>query len=197
MGLFNKKQDPFFERERDIQKQISAIQQEIQRLNQNGSERPSPSNGHAQNGTPSAERSAIPSFGDRPPRIRSTARPDGSRPQPSIQAIPEDPAEVIDPIFEEVHQKNPFHSPSSKGREQDQAMGLRQDDFVSSWERIRNHFRGPVTSNPKLVNYLAAGSIQGLRPLRYEKRVARNRFIALASILVVILWGILALIIKR
>jgi hypothetical protein len=27
------------------------------------------------------------------------------------------------------------------------------------------------------VHYLAAGGVQGLRPLRYEKRVARNRFI--------------------
>ena len=56
--------------------------------------------------------------------------------------------------------------------------------------RIRNHFRGPSTTNPKLVNYLAAGGIQGLRPLRYEKRVARNRFIVLAVIICVVLLGI-------
>ena len=44
--------------------------------------------------------------------------------------------------------------------------------------------------NPKLINYLAAGSIQGLRPLRYEKRVARNRFFALAGSVGVILLGL-------
>jgi hypothetical protein len=43
------------------------------------------------------------------------------------------------------------------------------------------------------VNYLAAGSIQGLRPLRYEKRVARNRFIVLAVILLLALWGLIAI----
>ena len=41
------------------------------------------------------------------------------------------------------------------------------------WERISRNFRKPpVSNNPKLVNFLAAGSIQGLRPLRYERRVA-------------------------
>jgi hypothetical protein len=76
-------------------------------------------------------------------------------------------------------------------------MGIRRDSLSSTWQRLKNHFRGPITSNPKLVNYLAAGSIQGLRPLRYERRVARNRFIVLVAILVLILWGLLALLIHR
>jgi hypothetical protein len=41
------------------------------------------------------------------------------------------------------------------------------------------------------VNYLAAGGVHGLRPLRYEKRVARNRFIALVIVIVVVLLGLL------
>jgi len=63
--------------------------------------------------------------------------------------------------------------------------------------RIRNHFRGPSTTNPKLVSYLAAGGIQGLRPLRYEKRVARNRFILLVAVLFVILLGLVAVFVRR
>jgi cell division protein FtsB len=47
------------------------------------------------------------------------------------------------------------------------------------------------------VNYLAAGGIQGLRPMRYEKRVARNRFIALVIILFLTLLGIVAVFVKR
>ena len=47
--------------------------------------------------------------------------------------------------------------------------------------------------NPRLVNYLAAGGVHGLRPLRYEKRVARNRFIALVIILFVILLGVFSI----
>ena len=63
-------------------------------------------------------------------------------------------------------------------------------DLPALLRRIRNQFRGPSTSNPKLVSYLAAGGLQGLRPLRYEKRVARNRFIALVVLLFVILFGL-------
>ncbi|MGZ5544078.1 MAG: hypothetical protein ACXWIU_05350, partial [Limisphaerales bacterium] len=64
-------------------------------------------------------------------------------------------------------------------------------------DRLEQIFRPPPLSNPKLVNYLAAGSIQGLRPLRYEKRVARNRFLAFAFVLVVVLFGICAALIKH
>jgi hypothetical protein len=41
-----------------------------------------------------------------------------------------------------------------------------------------------------MVHYLAAGSIQGLRPLRYERRVARNRFLAFLALLLLVLWGL-------
>jgi hypothetical protein len=44
------------------------------------------------------------------------------------------------------------------------------------------------------VNYLAAGSIQGLRPMRYEKRVARNRVLFIALVLLALLVGIFAII---
>jgi ABC-type microcin C transport system permease subunit YejB len=47
------------------------------------------------------------------------------------------------------------------------------------------------------VNYLAAGSIQGLRPLRYEKRVARNRFIVFVVVLILALWGLIVMLMKR
>ena len=68
-----------------------------------------------------------------------------------------------------------------------------QDSYISIaiHGRFRIHFRGPSTTNPKLVSYLAAGGIQGLRPMRYEKRVARNRFMALVVILFMTLLGII------
>lgn len=69
-------------------------------------------------------------------------------------------------------------------------QGLRKFDLASIWRRIRVHFQGPNTNNPRMVQYLAAGSVHGLRPLRYEKRVARNRFIGLFLLLVLILFGL-------
>lgn len=45
--------------------------------------------------------------------------------------------------------------------------------------------------NPRLVSYLAAGGVQGLQPLRKEKRVARNRFILFVVFLMLVLLGTL------
>ena len=69
--------------------------------------------------------------------------------------------------------------------------GVRKYDLPALFNRLRNHFRRPTTNNPRLVTYLAAGGVHGLRPMRYEKRVARNRFIVLAVVLFVILLGLI------
>jgi hypothetical protein len=69
-------------------------------------------------------------------------------------------------------------------------LGVRKYDLPALFTRIRNQFRGPSTTNPKLVSYLAAGGVQGLRPLRYEKRIARNRFLFFAGGLFLLLLGI-------
>lgn len=76
-------------------------------------------------------------------------------------------------------------------------LGVRKFDLPAMLRRVKVLFRGPTTHNPKLVSYLAAGSIKGLRPLRYEKRVARNRFIALFVVLVLLAWGITAAFFRR
>ena len=76
-------------------------------------------------------------------------------------------------------------------------MGVRKYDLLGAWQRFKDQFKTPPASNPKLVTYLASGSIQGLRPMRYEKRVARNRFILLVLVLLVTLWGILAVVFRH
>lgn len=69
-------------------------------------------------------------------------------------------------------------------------FGVAKFDLQATWQRWTKHLRGPTSNNPRMAKMLAAGSIQGLRTLRYERRVARNRFIALFVILLLILWGI-------
>jgi hypothetical protein len=96
-------------------------------------------------------------------------------------------------VFEPIDRRN-LDAPAANGSslEHFNDLGVRKYDATALWRRLRSHFRGPPVSNPKLVTYLAAGSIRGLRPLRYEKRVARNRFIALLIILLCLIWGIIA-----
>jgi hypothetical protein len=134
------------------------------------------------------------------PRLRSTAFPHGSTFNHATAETPStSPADPVhEPIFEAVDQnrlKARTEPPSTP--EHYNELGMRKYDLPALLGRIRNHFRGPSTTNPKLVSYLAAGGIQGLRPLRYEKRVARNRFILLVAILFVILLGLVAVFVRR
>jgi hypothetical protein len=128
------------------------------------------------------------------PRWRSTASPRGStvnHPAPAPSAPPTPPAHE-EPICDEVGQNLlKARGEAATTPEHYNELGVRKYDLAAFVRRIRDHFRGPSTTNPKLVSYLAAGGIQGLRPLRYEKRVARNRFIFFVVILFLALLGTL------
>jgi hypothetical protein len=127
------------------------------------------------------------------PRLRSTALPNAaSAGRPSASGSSPAMLRSHDPVFEEVDQDRLQSSgdvPTTERHYND--LGVRKYDLPALLMRLRNHFRGPSTTNPKLVSYLAAGGLQGLRPLRYEKRVARNRFLALVVILFLVLLGII------
>lgn len=184
MGLPKKKVDPITERARALNEEIAALEAQIKRLS-------------AQK-EPDAGNGANHPVAGPAPRLRSTALPQGASTQLHSQTAavpPPPPPAPSEPIFEEVDQNRlkakgePVSTP-----EHYNDLGVRKYDFAALMQRIKNHFRGPSTANPKLVNYLAAGSIQGLRPMRYEKRVARNRVLFIAIILLCLLVGIFAII---
>src|SRR5438552_7366392 len=106
--------------------------------------------------------------------------------------IPLAPSVAQEPIFEDVDQDQ-LKSQAEPGDSQEHynQLGVRKYDLPALLRRFRDQFHGPSTTNPKLVSYLAAGGLQGLRPLRYEKRIARNRFIALVIVLFLTLLGII------
>jgi len=180
MGWFKKKADPISERARALNEEIAALEAQIRQLDK-------------KNGRDA-----------RAPRLRSTAMPHGAtivppQSQPKTPPVPPPSAtDAREPIFEEVDLKSlQAGDESGTSDEHFNDLGMRKYDLAGLLRRIKNHFRGPSTANPKLVNYLAAGSIQGLRPMRYEKRVARNRFLLLAALLLVLLIGLFALVRKH
>lgn len=119
------------------------------------------------------------------PRMRSTALPRATKPAP--------PPTPTAPVFEKVDTKRLMKPAESESTpEHFNEFGVRKYDLPALLRRLREHFRGPAASNPKLVSYLAAGGIQGMRPLRREKRIARNRTIALAIFLLLVLLGMFA-----
>jgi hypothetical protein len=109
---------------------------------------------------------------------RSTATPHGET-IPHVVEKPAPPPPKVEPVFEELKSSPLAPRAVTEAPEIFNELGVRKYDLPALWNRLRNHLHGPTTNNPRLVNYLAAGGVHGLRPLRYEKRVARNRFIAL------------------
>lgn len=168
MRLWKKQSDPISERASALSAEIASLEGQIKQL------------------TAALEQSKI-----HPPPARSARLPETGAPPPAAAA----PSE---PIFEDIDTQAVKSAPqpvSTPGHFNDQ--GIRKFDFPAAWQRFKNLFRPPPPSNPKLVSFLAAGSIQGLRPLRYEKRIARNRFIVLVIIFSVILWGLVTIFLQR
>jgi TolA-binding protein len=174
MGFFKKKPDPISDRSRALEAQIAALEAQIEQLNSKVQKEQTQ------------------------PRVRSSVLPNQrSGTAPAAPSAPSSsPASAREPIFELISPPNtPLPAEeSTPGRDND--LGVRKYDLAAAWRRIRNHFHGPATPNPKLVNYLAAGTIKGLRPLRYEKRIARNRVIFVSILLLFVIWVVLAMALK-
>jgi hypothetical protein len=169
MGPAKKKNDPISDRSRALNDQIAALETEIKKLDAQLQRAPTP-------------------------KFRSTAIPHGlTVTRPHEPAPPPQPPPVQELVFEEVKPLSDTQEIAAPDQFND--LGVRKYDLPALFNRIRNHFRRPTTNNPRLVAYLAAGGVHGLRPMRYEKRVARNRFIFFAAglllVLLCILWVIL------
>jgi len=162
MGWPRKKDlgDPFEARSRELADQIRLLEKQIQNL---ANKAPAPGTNPGR--LPPAKASAAPKTPLTSPAVAAQVLP----PAPVPRARAASPTHLDARI-------NP--------------LGIRKFDLASLWNRMQQHFRGPNANNPRMVQYLAAGSVHGLRPLRYEKRVARNRFIGLFVLLMLILFGL-------
>jgi hypothetical protein len=168
MAFAKKKVDPISDRSLALNDQIAALESEIKKLDAQLQRAPAP-------------------------KFRSTAIPHGATIARVHETAPPPPSPVQEPVFEEIKPLSDTEEIAAPDQFND--LGVRKYDLPALLNRIRNHFRRPTTNNPRLVAYLAAGGVHGLRPMRYEKRVARNRVIALTGalllVLLCILWVIL------
>jgi len=174
MAWLKKKPDPISDRARALNSEIAALESQIKRLDTQLQRK----HNH--------------------PRLRSTAVPHGATITHTTQAAePVTTTVRPEPIFEEVEQEPlTARHESATTPEHFNELGVRKYDFPALLGRVRDAFRGPTTTNPKLVSYLAAGGVQGLRPLRKEKRIARNRFIVFTVFLFFMLLGVIYMFVR-
>jgi cell division protein FtsB len=174
MGWPKKKKDPISERARALQAEIDKLEAQIKKLSAQ------PEEPH--------------------PRLRSTARPHSQTPTPSAPppssatAVPHAPGEQI---FETLDHKRLQAAPEETTKALYNELGVRKYDLPGAWQRLMQQFRGNTPQHQAFVKLLAAGNIHGLRPLRYEKRVARRRFLILVVVLFAVIWGLLAWVLKH
>lgn len=167
--------DHISERARALNDQISSLQAEIKKLD--------------------SQIQSAPASG---PKLRSTAIPHGNTVSRKAEpAAPQasKPVAAAEPVFEEIKPLNttPEADPADRFNE----LGVRKYDLPALLRKLGDLFKRPTANNPRLVHYLAAGGVHGLRPLRYEKRVARNRFWLFTIMLLAILLGILLAFLHR
>lgn len=179
MGLFRKKPDPLAQRAQTLNRKIAELEAEIARLNRNV--------------TPAEAESAE-------GRAGKGSRPGGGTGQGQGQAQGQGgprgvgrPA-VNEPVFERMPAR-PVEpaGPAAGPGEEAMALGLKRPAWSQWWRRLKTQIVDPPPANEKLVNYLAAGGIQGLRPLRFERRIARNRIIFVCVVLGLLLWGLMVM----
>mgnify|MGYP006205144069 CR=1 FL=1 len=107
--------------------------------------------------------------------------------------LPPDPILRADEAL--THSLQPVTDSNCPGLYNDQ--GVRKFDLAGWWLRARRQPAPSPAGNDKLVAYLAAGRNYGYTALRSERRVARNRFILLAFVLLAMLWTVLSLLIPQ
>ena len=107
--------------------------------------------------------------------------------------LPPDPILRADEAL--THSLPPVTDSNCPGLYNDQ--GVRKFDLAGWWLRARRQPAPSPAGNEKLVAYLAAGRNYGYTALRSERRVARNRFILLAFVLLAMLWTVLSLLIPQ
>ena len=114
-------------------------------------------------------------------------RPASRQPTPVVPATPQATSQPLSARSAPIPAPRP-----SVGAPTGAETGAPPDRYnlVEAWGRLKSRLGARPRQPSGLVNLMAAGSVHGLRPLRYERKIARRRFILSLSFLLLVLYGI-------
>ena len=122
-------------------------------------------------------------------------------PQPQAKSATPSSARSAPPSPSVPASRKNFESPSSRptpapapvsvvGPRTGPAVPADRFNLVEAWQRWMHRLGGHPRRPSGLVHLMAAGSVHGLRPLRYERKIARRRFLLSLGLLLLLLYGI-------
>jgi hypothetical protein len=114
-----------------------------------------------------------------------------ARPLPEARPLPPRPREATLPFGAVPARSTPAPTPISVvGPRSGASVPADRFNLVEAWQRWMQRLGGQPRRPSGLVHLMAAGSVHGLRPLRYERKIARRRFVLSLSLLLLLLYGI-------
>ncbi len=193
MAWFKKKKSPIDQRLEELDRQMAELEALARRQQQEAARaaqaQPAPDASRPSQ-PPAANRSAGPAAPPPKPRFRTTVTPKGVAPIHGIEPHEVDffarKDKAVD--FSLEAEERAASKPSSEP-EKTELPSPTQNQIHDFIDWVLRRGVQPKEPHPKerLASYLTTGSFQRLKPLRYERRVARTRFAILALIVVVVL----------
>ena len=122
-----------------------------------------------------------------PPSFRSSFYPGQSKPG-------KDEAEqlLLDPNDQSV-----LREPIRYLQEKLDGLSAKPTGLRAKLKELKENVGASPASNPKLLKYLSTGNLEGLQPLRREKRIARNRVLFLTVLLALVLLGLASVLMEN
>ena len=169
MGWFKKKTDPIEQRVRDLERELSELTREINRC-----EDTPPVPGES----PRSESQ---------PTFRSSFYPGQTKPT----------ADDVDQLLLNPADQSVLREPIRYLQEKLDGLSAKPTGLRAKLKELKENVGASPTANPKLLKYLSTGNLEGLQPLRREKRIARNRVIFLTALLALVLLGLASVLMEN
>lgn len=188
MAWFKKKRSPIEERLGELDEQIAALEAQLRRQQEQEAARraapPTPTpDAHAGN---HREPTAAPEKSTQRPRFRTTVTPRGVSPVHGIEPHEVDYFARRDkPVDFSLETGNEPSARPAGGSAAEPSSNDASPGFLGQVGRLLGRQK-PAGQTERLASFLSTGSFQRIKPLKYEKRVARNRFVVLLLILFVV-----------